>query len=62
MGELYAGAVDNLMFMRRENAQSDAVFYLTGKDIENECEYAMTFDKVMACWQLQGDAEELSVN
>jgi RecA-family ATPase len=57
-----AGAVDNLMFMRRENAQSDAVFYLTGKDIENECEYAMTFDKVTACWQLQGDAHEYAIS
>jgi hypothetical protein len=57
-----AGAVDNLMFMRRENAQSDAVFYLTGKDIENECEYAMTFDKVTACWQLQGDAKEYAMS
>jgi len=57
-----AGAVDNLMFMRRENAQSDAVFYLTGKDIEDEREYAMTFDKVTVCWQLLGDAEEYAMS
>lgn len=56
-----AGAVDNLLFMRRENAQSDAVFYLTGKDIENESEYAMSFDKNTACWQLLGNAQEYAL-
>jgi len=57
-----AGAVDNLMFMRRENAQCDAVFYLTGKDIEDEREYAMTFNKVTVCWELQGDAQEYAMS
>ncbi len=57
-----AGAVDNLMFMRRENAQSDAVFYLTGKDIEDEREYAMTFEKTTAFWQLRGDAQEYAMS
>lgn len=56
-----AGAVDNLLFMRRENAQSDAVLYLTGKDIEMESEYAMNFDKTTACWQLLGDAQEYAL-
>lgn len=57
-----AGAVDNLLFMRRENAQSDAVLYLTGKDIENESEYAMNFDKTIACWQLLGNAQEYALS
>ena len=57
-----AGAVDNLLFMRRENAQSDAVLYLTGKDIENESEYAINFNKTTACWQLLGDAQEYALS
>jgi predicted transcriptional regulator of viral defense system len=37
------------------------VFYLTGKDIEMESEYAMNFDKTTACWQLLGDAQEYAL-
>ena len=46
-----AGAVDNLMFLKRENSNSEAKLFLTGKDIE-EAEYAMRFDKPTFSWKM----------
>ena len=46
-----AGAVDNLLLLKRENRSSEAKLFLTGKDVE-EAEYAMRFDKLTFSWKM----------
>lgn len=53
------GGVDNVLVLRRERGQADAFLSVTGRDIEDERDYGLTWDKTLATWRIEGDAELL---
>src|SRR5260370_10316267 len=52
------GAVDGALILKRERGQGEATLFVTGRDIEHEQEFALTFDALTAMWTLAGNAEE----
>jgi hypothetical protein len=53
-----SGAVDGMLILKRERGQQEASLFVTGRDIEQEQQLALTFDPESALWTLVGDAEE----
>ena len=51
------GAVDTVLILKRDRAQADAVFFATGRDID-ETETALQFDKATGLWTALGNAED----
>ncbi len=51
------GAVDGSMVLKRERGKSEATFYVTGRDIDDQ-ELAMSFDMESCLWSIAGKAEE----
>lgn len=54
------GAVDGILGLRRERGQFTASLFVTGRDIEDEQEYALAFDKATAVWTLEGTYEQVA--
>lgn len=54
------GAVDGALVLKRERGQHEATLFVTGRDIEQEQQLALTFDTVTAQWTLVGNAEEFT--
>jgi len=54
------GAVDGILGLRRERGQFTASLFVTGRDIEDEQEYALVFDKATAVWTLEGTYEQVA--
>ncbi|HYQ91474.1 MAG TPA: DnaB-like helicase N-terminal domain-containing protein, partial [Candidatus Competibacteraceae bacterium] len=52
------GGVDGVMVLRRKRGQADAFLYVTGKDIEDEKDYAMNWDTKTTTWAIKGDARD----
>jgi hypothetical protein len=52
------GSVDGVMVLRRERGQADAFLYVTGRDIEEEKDYAMSWDAKTTTWTIQGAGDE----
>lgn len=57
------GSVDGILILKRSRGQADAELYVTGKDIEEEGSYAMSFDALepggpKVHWSLLGKADE----
>jgi hypothetical protein len=52
------GAVDGALILKRERGQGEATLFVTGRDIEHEQQFALTFDPTTALWTLVGNAEE----
>jgi hypothetical protein len=52
------GGVDGALVLKRERGKADAYLYVTGRDIEDERELALTWDKDTTSWKIAGDAEE----
>ncbi len=52
------GAVDGALILKRERGQSEAMLYVTGRDIEQDQQLALVFDRTTATWTLAGDVEE----
>ena len=52
------GAVDGALILKRERGQGEASLFVTGRDIEHEQQFALTFDSITAVWTLVGNAEE----
>jgi len=50
------GGVDGVMVLRRQRGQADAFLYVTGKDIEEEQDYALNWDAKTTTWAIKGDA------
>jgi predicted transcriptional regulator len=46
------------MVLRRKRGQADAFLYVTGKDIEDEEDYAMNWDAKTTTWAIKGDAKD----
>ena len=54
------GACDGFLVLKRERGRFDAELFVTGRDIQDEQTYKLSFDKVSAIWTLEGNAEELA--
>jgi len=52
------GAGDTIWVIKRDRGKMDAVLKITGRDIEEEYDLALEFDKTTSTWQLLGNAEE----
>jgi hypothetical protein len=52
------GGVDGALVLKRERGRADAYLYVTGRDIENEQELALSWDNDTATWKIAGDPEE----
>jgi len=52
------GAVDGALVLKRERGQNEAMLYVTGRDIEQDQQLALVFDRTTATWTLAGDVEE----
>jgi len=52
------GGVDGVLVLKRERGRADAFLYVTGRDIEQERELALSWDGGTAAWRIAGDAEE----
>ena len=46
------------MVLRRQRGQADAFLYVTGKDIEEEKDYALNWDAKTTTWAIKGDAKD----
>ena len=57
------GSVDGIMILKRSRGRADAELYITGKDIEEEGNYALSFDSLepggpKVHWSLLGKTDE----
>jgi len=52
------GGVDGVMVLRRQRGQADAFLFITGKDIEEEKDYALNWDAKTTTWAIKGDARD----
>ena len=52
------GGVDGVMVLRRQRGQADAFLYVTGKDVEEEKDYALNWDAKTTTWAIKGDARD----
>lgn len=52
------GGADGVLVINRERGRADAYLYVTGRDIEEEKEYALSWDQPTATWKIVGNAEE----
>ena len=52
------GGADGALVLNRERGRADAYLYVTGRDIEEEKELALSWDSTKATWKIAGDAQE----
>jgi AAA domain len=53
------GVVDGALILKRERGQHEATLFVTGRDIEQEQQFALRFDPLTAMWTQVGNAEEI---
>jgi hypothetical protein len=53
------GAVDGALILKRERGQHEATLFVTGRDIEQEQQFALKFDPFTAMWTQVGNVEEI---
>ncbi len=53
-----SGGADGILVLKRDRGRADAYLHVTGREIEEEAELALTWDSNLASWTLAGDAEE----
>ncbi len=53
-----SGGVDGALILKRDRGKADAYLHVTGRDVEEEKEYALLWDANLASWALAGAAEE----
>ncbi len=56
------GGADGALVLNRERGRADAYLYVTGRDIEEEQELALSWDATTATWKIAGDAEEYRIS
>lgn len=52
------GAVDGFLLLYRKRGEENARLFITGRDIEEEQELLLTFNKDTASWKIEGDSNE----
>lgn len=53
------GAVDSLLVLQRSRGTADAELFVTGRDLPDELNLALTFERSHARWNVLGTAEEV---
>ena len=53
------GVVDGALILKRERGQHEATLFVTGRDIEQEQQFALRFDPLTDVWTPMGNAEEV---
>jgi DNA-binding NarL/FixJ family response regulator len=53
-----SGGADGIMVLKRDRGKADAYLHVTGREVEEEAELALSWDAGLASWTLAGDAEE----
>ena len=53
------GVVDGALILKRERGQQEATLFVTGRDIEQEQQFALRFDPLTASWTQMGNAEDV---
>ena len=53
-----SGGADGILVLKRDRGKADAYLHVTGREIEEEAELALTWDANLASWALAGDADE----
>lgn len=56
------GGVDNIMVLRRTRGTNEATLFVTGRDIENEAEYGLTWDALIAGWTVTGQGPHVGLS
>src|SRR5579875_445323 len=54
------GVVDGTLILKRERSTNEASLFVTGRDIEQEQQYPLTFDPLTAQWTLDGGLENFT--
>jgi hypothetical protein len=54
------GVVDGTLILKRERSTNEASLFVTGRDIEQEQQYPLTFDPLTAQWTLDDDVENFT--
>jgi hypothetical protein len=49
------------MVLRRQRGQADAFLFITGKDIEEEKDYALNWDAQTTTWGIKGIGHKLRI-
>lgn len=57
-----AGGVDNVLVLKRARASSDAVLYVTGRDIEHEGRFGLWWDQDNAAWLMNEDGPRVAMS
>lgn len=57
-----AGGVDNILVLKRGRASSEAILYVTGRDIETEGRYPMTWDTDLAMWTIGDESPAVGMS
>ncbi len=53
-----SGGVDAALVLKRERGRADAILHVIGRDIEDEQELALNWNKATARWSIAGQAEQ----
>jgi len=56
------GGVDGILVLKCDRGAADAYLHVTGRDIEEDQEYALHWDQEVAGWSLVGDADEFRLS
>jgi AAA domain len=56
------GGVDGVMILKRERTRADATLFVAGRDVEEEKEFALRWDRNTAGWALVGSAKEYRIS
>jgi hypothetical protein len=54
------GVVDGALILKRERSTNEACLFVTGRDIEQEMQFPLTFNQQTAQWTLNGDVESFT--
>jgi hypothetical protein len=57
-----SGGADGVLVLKRDRGRADAYLHVTGREIEEEAELALSWNADLANWTLVGDAEEYRVS
>jgi phage/plasmid primase-like uncharacterized protein len=56
------GGVDNVMVLQRVRGTDDATLFVTGRDIENENKYGLSWDSQIAAWRVTGEGPHVGLS
>ena len=57
-----AGGVDNILVLKRGRASSEAILYVTGRDIEQEGRYSLMWNQDLSMWTVGADCPTVGMS